>query len=131
LSRRQVFGPVGARPYTVQRVVLGAGRDGTLVGSRHDATASTSEIEDWLESSAIATRSLYASPAQETSHQLVRLNTGTPTFNRAPGESSGLFALESALDELAVTLQMDPIELRVRNHADADPETGRPWSSKS
>jgi xanthine dehydrogenase YagR molybdenum-binding subunit len=131
LSRRQMFGLVGARPYTRQRVVLGASRDGTLLASRHLVTASTSELEDWLESSALVTRSLYNSPAQETTHDLVKLNTGTPTFNRAPGESSGLFALESAIDELAIALALDPIELRLRNHADRDPETGRPWSSKS
>jgi xanthine dehydrogenase YagR molybdenum-binding subunit len=66
-----------------------------------------------------------------TSHHLVRLNVGTPTFMRAPGEATGTFALESALDELSFMLGMDPIALRLRNHADADPESGKPWSSKS
>jgi len=131
LTRRQMFGPVGGRPHTVQAVTLGAKRDGTFTAMRHDAICSTSTIEEWLESCVLATRILYDCPNQETSHSLVRLNVGTPTFMRAPGEATGLFALESAIDELAYALDMDPIELRLRNHADADPESGKPWSSKS
>jgi xanthine dehydrogenase YagR molybdenum-binding subunit len=74
---------------------------------------------------------LYACPNVQTSHHLVRLNVGTPTFMRAPGEATGTFALESALDELSYELGMDPIALRLKNHAEADPESGKPWSSKS
>ncbi len=66
-----------------------------------------------------------------TRERLVRLDIGTPTFTRAPGESSGSFAIESAMDELAYALKMDPLELRLKNHADTDPESGKPWSSKS
>jgi xanthine dehydrogenase YagR molybdenum-binding subunit len=131
LTRRQMFGPVGGRPHTVQRVILGAMRDGTLTAIRHESTSSTSTIEEWPEPAALATRHLYDCPNVETSHHLVRLNVGTPTFMRAPGEATGTFALESALDELAYTLEMDPIELRLQNYADADPDTGKPWSSKS
>ncbi|MGE5181074.1 MAG: xanthine dehydrogenase family protein molybdopterin-binding subunit, partial [Acidobacteriota bacterium] len=80
---------------------------------------------------ALVTRMLYAVPNLETRHEVVRLNVGTPTFNRAPGEATGTFALESALDELAIALEMDPIELRLRNYADADPDDARPWSSNS
>jgi xanthine dehydrogenase YagR molybdenum-binding subunit len=131
LTRRQMFGPVGGRPHTVQHVTLGATRDGTLTAVRHDCTASTSTIEEWLEPAALVTRILYDCPNEETSHNLVRLNVGTPTFMRAPGEASGTFALESALDELAYALEMDPIALRLKNYAEADPESGKPWSSKS
>ena len=131
LTRRQMFGPVGGRPHTVQHVTLGATRDGTLTALRHDSTSSTSTIEEWLESCVLATRILYDSPNQETSHHLVRLNVGTPTYMRAPGEATGLFALESAMDELAYALEMDPIALRLKNYAEADPESGKPWSSKS
>ncbi len=131
LSRRQMFGLVGARPYTVQRVALGAHSDGTLTAVRHESTSSTSVLEDWLEPSTLQTRMLYATPNIETSQRLVKLNVGTPTFNRAPGEASGTFALESAMDELAVELGMDPIALRLKNYAEADPESGHPWSSKS
>ena len=131
LTRKQMFGLVGARPYTVQRVVLGSRKDGTLTAVRHESTSSTSIFEDWLEPSTLQTRMLYASPNVETSQRLVKLNTGTPTFNRAPGEASGTFALESAMDELASKLGIDPIELRLKNYADSDPESGKPWSSKS
>jgi xanthine dehydrogenase YagR molybdenum-binding subunit len=131
LTRRQMFGPVGARPHTIQRLSLGARRDGTLTAIRHASTSSTSFLEDWLETSGLVTRMLYAAPNVETRHEIVRLNVGTPTFNRAPGEATGSFALESAMDELAAELDMDPITLRLRNYADTDPENGLPWSSKS
>ena len=131
LTRRQMFGPVGGRPHTVQRVTLGAKRDGTLTALRHDATASTSTMDEWLETCGLATRMLYECPNQTTSHKIVRLNLGTPTYMRAPGEATGLFALESALDELAYELEMDPIALRLKNYAEVEPETGKPWSSKS
>ncbi|HEX5419070.1 MAG TPA: xanthine dehydrogenase family protein molybdopterin-binding subunit [Gammaproteobacteria bacterium] len=131
LTRRQMFGLVGARPYTVQHMTLGAKRDGTLTAIRHESTSSTSEIEEWLESAALVTRMLYAVPNQETSHRIVPLNLGTPTFNRAPGEAPGTFALESAMDELAESLDMDPLALRIKNYAELDPHHGLPWSSKS
>jgi xanthine dehydrogenase YagR molybdenum-binding subunit len=131
LTRRQMFGPVGGRPHTVQQITLGARRDGTLTAMRHDSTSSTSTIEEWLESAALVTRMLYACANVRTSHHLVRLNTGTPTFMRAPGEATGSFALESAMDELAYALDMDPVALRLKNYAEADPENGKPWSSKS
>jgi xanthine dehydrogenase YagR molybdenum-binding subunit len=73
---------------------------------------------------------LYACPNTSTTHRLVKLNLGTPTFQRAPGESTGTYALESAMDELSYKLQMDPVELRLRNYAENDPESGKPWSSK-
>ncbi len=131
LDRTQMFGPVGARPVTEQRMRLGALSDGRLMASSHDVVAHTSVIEDWIEPSAILTRMLYASPNQETSHRLARMNLGTPTFMRAPGEASGSFALESSMDELAVTLGIDPLELRLRNHTDRDPGKDLPFSSKS
>ena len=131
LTRRQMFGPVGGRPHTVQHITLGARRDGTLTALRHDCTSSTSTIDEWPEPSALATRMLYDCPNEETNHHLVRLNVGTPTFMRAPGEATGTFALESAFDELAYALKIDPIALRLKNYAEADPDTGKPWSSKS
>jgi xanthine dehydrogenase YagR molybdenum-binding subunit len=76
------------------------------------------------------TRGLYACDNVATSHRLAQLNVGTPTFQRAPGESSGTFAIESAMDELAYALGMDPLELRLANYAEKEPHTGRPWSSK-
>ena len=131
LTRQQMFGPVGGRPRTEQRVVLGARRDGTLTAVRHFVTATTSKIEDWLEPSAVQTPMLYACPNVETDHTLVRLNIGSPTFMRAPGEATGTFALECAMDELAHALRLDPLELRLRNHAESDEHRNLPFSSKS
>src|SRR5450432_423858 len=131
ITRRQMFGPVGGRPRTVQEITLGALRDGTLTAIRHVSTSPTSELEEWMEPSAVVTRMLYASPNAETDHKLVRLNIGTPTFMRAPGEASGSFAIESAMDEMAYALHMDPIALRLKNYAEKDPGSGKPFSSKS
>jgi xanthine dehydrogenase YagR molybdenum-binding subunit len=131
LSRRQMYGPVGARPQTEQKITLGATRDGTLTAMRHESTSHTSRFEDFLEPAAMTTRMLYASPNIATTHRLVKLDLGTPTYQRAPGESTGTFALESAMDELAVALNMDPVALRLKNYAEVDPESGKPWSSKS
>ena len=131
LERGQMFGMVGHRPQTAQHLQLGAAADGHLTAVRHDVMSATSMLEDWTESSAIVTRMLYASDSQRTSHRLARLNHGTPTFMRAPGEASGSFALECAMDELAYTAGIDPLTLRLKNYADTDPEKSLPWSSKS
>jgi xanthine dehydrogenase YagR molybdenum-binding subunit len=131
LTRRQMYGPVGARPQTEQRVVLGAKRDGGLTAMRHESISHTSRIEDYTESCANVTRMLYSSPNIETTHRLVKLDLGAPTFQRAPGEAPGTFALESAMDELAVSLGMDPVALRLKNYAERDPDSGKAWSSKS
>lgn len=131
LDRPQMFGPVGHRPHTEQRMLLAAGKDGALTAVRHNVIASTSFQEDWLESSALVTRMMYATPNQQTTHRLARLHTGTPTYTRAPGEASGSFALECAMDELAYELKVDPVDLRLRNYAASDPEKGKPWSSNA
>jgi xanthine dehydrogenase YagR molybdenum-binding subunit len=130
LTRRQMFGPVGGRARTVQRVTLGATADGVLTATRHESTSNTSTIEDWLEPAVTPTLMLYACPNLETEYNLVRLNVGTPTFMRAPGETTGTFALECAMDELAVALKIDPVALRLKNYAERDPESNKPWSSK-
>ena len=130
LERPQMFGPVGGRPQTHQHIVLGAKRDGTLTTVRHDVYSHTSTIEDFAEPSSNSTRMLYASPHILTSQKLVSLNVGTPTFQRAPGEATGTFALEIAMDELAEKLGLDPIALRLKNYAEIDPTNRKPFSSK-
>lgn len=130
LTRPQMFGPVGGRPHTEQHLALAAREDGTITGLRHDTYSNTSTFEDWTETSGVITRMLYEVPNLATSHRLVPLNVGTPTFMRAPGETTGSFALESALDELAAALKMDPIALRLKNYAEIDPQERKPWSSK-
>src|SRR5262249_51682441 len=131
LTRRQMFTSHGHRPSTVQRVALGADRGGQLTAIVHEGTAQTSLYEDYTENLLGATRMLYACPNCVTKYRLVRGNIQTPTFMRGPGEASGVHALECALDELAYKLKIDPLDLRIRNHADTDPESGLPWSSKS
>lgn len=131
LTRRQMYGPVGARPQTEQKIALGAKHDGTLTAVKHEVLSHTSRFEDFSEPSAMVSRMLYESPNIETRHRLVKLDVGTPTFQRAPGESTGTFAIESAMDELAIALNMDPLALRLKNYAEKDPDSGHPWSSKS
>ncbi len=131
VTRKQMFSSHGHRPYTVQRVALGATRKGQLTAIVHEGTAQTSLYEENTENLVNATRMLYASPNCITKYRLVRGNVQTPLYMRAPGECSGVFALDSALDELAYKLKIDPLEIRIRNHAAADPENGLPWSSKS
>ncbi|KQR76644.1 acylaldehyde oxidase [Burkholderia sp. Leaf177] len=131
LERPHMFGMVGNRPFTEQHFQVAARDDGTLTGMRHDVISTTSTFEDWNESSAILTRMLYATPNQATTHRLVKLDVGTPTFMRAPGETSGSFALESAMDEMAYQLNMDPLAFRLKNYADMEPQEKKPWSEKS
>ena len=131
LDRNQMFGPVGCRPNTEQRMRMAALPDGRMTASSHDTIAYTSMIEDWIEPCGLVTRMMYASPNQETSHRLARMHLGTPTFMRAPGEATGSYAQDSAIDELAYELHMDPLELRLKNYTERDPGKDLPFSSKS
>jgi xanthine dehydrogenase YagR molybdenum-binding subunit len=130
LSRRQMFALVGYRTPTIQRVQLGARADGTLTAVAHDVVEQTSTIEEFAEQTAVATRMMYAAPNRRTTHRLARLDLPTPTIFRAPGECPGMFALECAVDELAIACGVDPVELRVRNEPEIDPETKHPFSSR-
>jgi xanthine dehydrogenase YagR molybdenum-binding subunit len=131
LTRKQLFTSNGHRPQTEQRVALGAGRDGKLTSIIHESISHTSMFDTFVEPCTVATTMMYASPSLYAVTKVVSVNQGTPTFMRAPGETPGMYALESALDELAYKLPMDPVQLRIINHADVDPEDGKPWSSKS
>ncbi|GHO94877.1 carbon-monoxide dehydrogenase large subunit [Reticulibacter mediterranei] len=130
LSREQMFSSCGHREEQLQQVVLGANRDGHLAAFRHHKLSPTSPFDDWAEPSLGMSAQLYTCPNYEGIYRLIRTNTMTPTFMRGPGETTGMFALECAMDELAYELGLDPLELRLRNHADVDPATGNPWSSK-
>ncbi len=131
VERTQMFGPVGARPRTEQRMRLGAAADGRMTAIGHDTISSTAFLDDFTEPCTALTRILYDSDSLQTTQRLATLNLGVPIYMRAPGESSGSFALESAMDELAYALRMDPIALRLKNYAEQDPEKKLPWSSKS
>lgn len=130
LSRADMFTSVGYRPYTWQKIGLGATADGKLTGITHEATGQSSVYEDFTEGVVNISQLMYACPNINTRYKLVSLNVNTPTPMRGPGEATGAFALESAMDELSYLLGIDPIELRMRNYADTDPSNGKPYSSK-
>ncbi|MEU3304068.1 xanthine dehydrogenase family protein molybdopterin-binding subunit [Streptomyces sp. NPDC006678] len=129
LTREQMFTSVGHREEQEQHLTVGATRDGRLTAIRHHKISVGSHFDDWAEPSMGLSSQIYAAPAYEGVYRLIRGNTMTPTFMRAPGEASGMFALECTMDELAWELGLDPIELRLRNISDHDPSTGNPWSS--
>ncbi|HEY0468682.1 MAG TPA: xanthine dehydrogenase family protein molybdopterin-binding subunit, partial [Polyangiaceae bacterium] len=131
LTRQQMFSLVGHRPSTIQHLVLAADRTGKLTAIQHESWSETSRFDEFVEPAAVQTRMLYSCPNVITSHRVVPLDVPTPTFMRAPGEATGTFALESALDELAAALKLDPLELRLRNYAERDEGENKPWSSKS
>ncbi|MEU8300068.1 xanthine dehydrogenase family protein molybdopterin-binding subunit [Micromonospora sp. NPDC048909] len=131
LTRQQLFGPVGYRTPTIQRVRLGADADGRIAAVCHDAISQTSTLTEFAEQTAVYTRSMYAGPHRRTTHRLVRLDVPTPFWMRAPGECPGAYALESAMDELATACGVDPVELRIRNDPAVDPDEGHPFSSRN
>jgi len=131
LSRPQMFGMLGYRSPTHQTITAGAHRDGTLAALRHETLSNTSSFDEFVETASLPSRMLYATPNNSTSHKIIKSDVGTPSFMRAPGEAPGTYGLEAAMDELAHELKMDPIEFRLANYAEKDPETGKPWSSKS
>jgi xanthine dehydrogenase YagR molybdenum-binding subunit len=131
LSRRQMFCTTGHRPRTTQRIALGADERGRLAALIHEGTGETSRYEWFVEALTNISTYLYACPNVGTRYRLAPLDSGTPTFMRGPGEASGIFALECAMDELAVQLGIDPVELRLRNEPEIDEGENRPFSSRS
>lgn len=131
LSRAQMYGPVGHRGQTRQHLELGVDADGRLTALAHHTIAATSSFEEFIEPASSASRTLYASPAIAATHEAARNDIGTPGPMRAPGEATGSAALEVALDEAAEACGMDPLDFRLRNYAEVEPITGRPYSSKA
>ncbi|GAA3060060.1 xanthine dehydrogenase family protein molybdopterin-binding subunit [Streptomyces glomeratus] len=130
LTRRQMFSLVGYRPATVQRIRLGADPGGRLTAIAHDVVVQTAKAKGYAEQVAVCTRCMYAAPHRRTTHRLAPLDLPVPTIMRAPGQAQGMFALESAMDEMAIACGLDPVEFRIRNEPGVDPETGRPFSSR-
>jgi xanthine dehydrogenase YagR molybdenum-binding subunit len=130
MTRQQIFHLVGMRPVSSQRVRLGAGRDGRLVALGHDVTMHSSPLGEYAEQTATCARALYAAPNRLTRHRITELDLPRGEDVRAPGEAPGLLAVESAMDELAVALGMDPVELRIRNEPTVHPEEGVPFSDR-
>ena len=131
LRREQMYGPVGHRPPTRQRLRVGVDEAGLLTALEHRAKTVSSTFDDFFEPAADASHTLYASPAIRTAHEAVRVDTGTPLFMRAPGEATGSIVLDSAIDEMAWACGMDPLEFRISNDAKVEPISGKPFSSKA
>jgi xanthine dehydrogenase YagR molybdenum-binding subunit len=131
LTRQQMFVLTGYRTPTIQRLRLGADREGRLSAIAHDVVEQTSTVQEFAEQTGVATRMMYAAPNRRTTHRIVPLNLPTPSWMRAPGECPGMYALESALDELAIACGLDPVELRIRNEPELDPESGNRFSTRN
>jgi xanthine dehydrogenase YagR molybdenum-binding subunit len=130
LEREQMFGPVGGRPSTINKIKLGASADGKLLAMQQDVVMNASVMEDFVEHAEGPTKDLYMSEANSVSAKVVEVNLGVSTFMRAPGEAPGTAVLEIAMDELAEKLKMDPVQLRLVNYAENDPSHDRPWTDK-
>ncbi len=128
LTRPQTYTSHGHREEQEQRITIGADTTGQITAIRHEKLSVTSPFDDWAEPATGVSGQLYATRHYRGVHNLIRGNTMTPTFTRGPGETLGVFTLETAMDELAYQLGVDPLELRLRNRAPADPN-GNPWSS--
>jgi xanthine dehydrogenase YagR molybdenum-binding subunit len=131
LRRDQMFGPVGHRAETRQSFRLGTNSSGGLTALDHHTKTVSSTFDDFFEPASNVSHTLYASTAIATSHTAVRADNGTPLFMRAPGEASGSIALESAIDEMAQACGMDPLAFRLKNYAEVEPISGKPFSSKA
>jgi xanthine dehydrogenase YagR molybdenum-binding subunit len=130
LTRQQMFTMAGYRTPTIQRMQLGADRDGRIRALVLDVVEQTSRIKEFAEQTGVPARMMYTAAARRTTHRLAALDVPVPSWFRAPGECPGMFGPEVAMDELAYALEMDPVELRIRNEPARDPETGQPWSSR-
>ncbi len=131
LTRQQMFHITSHRSDTVQRLRLGASADGKLAAVGHEAWSNGARYDNFFEPSALQTRLLYAAPQRYTPHYLAKLDLPVSDSTRAPGEAVGMLALEVAMDELAETLKLDPIELRLRNEPVQDLDKNIPFSSRN
>jgi len=130
LTRQQMFFLAGYRTPTIQRLQLAADHRGRLSAIAIDVVEQTSKIKEFAEQTGVPTRMMYASPNRRSTHRLAALDVPIPSWMRAPGECPGMFGPEVALDELAEELGIDPVELRIRNEPEVDPDTKKPWSSR-
>ncbi|MFY1693420.1 xanthine dehydrogenase family protein molybdopterin-binding subunit [Plantactinospora sp. WMMB782] len=131
LSRQQMFSQVGYRTPSIQRIRLGAGPDGRLVAVSHAVVQQTARHKEFAEQTATPTRVMYAAEHRSTTHRMVRLDVPVPTIMRAPGKAPGMYALESAMDEMAIACGQDPVEFRIANEPPRDPELDKPFSTRN
>ena len=130
VTRNQMFTNTNLRQHNEQKVKIGATKDGTLTALAHEILSHTSTYEEYQESCGTVSKMLYKVPNNQVTHRLVPVNLQTPFAMRAPGEATGSFALESAMDEMAWKLKMDPIEFRIKNDTQTDPSEDKPFSSR-
>jgi xanthine dehydrogenase YagR molybdenum-binding subunit len=130
LTRQQMY-TLGYRPESIERVALGATADGALDAITHDVIAMTSQYEDFARNDTGWSGALYKCANTKYSHKLAKLDLATPSDMRAPGATTGIYALECAMDELAVALKIDPVELRLRNYSDRQQDEDKPYTSKA
>jgi xanthine dehydrogenase YagR molybdenum-binding subunit len=131
LTRPQNFTGMGHREEQQQTLRLGATKEGKLLSLLYDKTATASPWDDYTETNSRIIGMLYQLPTYEATYHLTKANVMTATSMRAPGDMPGSFAIECSMDDLAAQLNLDPIQVRLLNYADHDPDTGKPWSSKS
>jgi CO/xanthine dehydrogenase Mo-binding subunit len=131
LTRAQMFTSVGHRPHTIQQLSIGASRDGRLNAIEHVSRSSIGMADELINLITYGTLHAYACPNVSTRAIQIRQSIPIPGWMRAPGEAEGSFAMESAIDELSYAIGIDPIELRVKNHAHVHPDSGLPWSSNA
>ncbi|KQN35101.1 acylaldehyde oxidase [Pedobacter sp. Leaf41] len=131
LTRQQMFNSVGLRQRNIQQLSIGATKEGKLLTLAHETISHTAVDSEYIEPCGDCTKVMYEVPNSLISYRVVPMNLILPTYTRGPGKSTGSFALESAIDELAYTLKMDPIELRIKNEPAKDPSNGKPWSSRT
>lgn len=130
VTRQQMFPLTGYRTQTVSDIRIGADTDGRIIALEHAVTTQTSAIKEFVEHAAVPARMMYAAPNRRTSHRVAALDVPVPSWMRAPGEMPGMYALEVAMDDLAVATGIDPVELRVRNEPQIDPDSGNPFSNR-
>ncbi len=131
LTRQMMFNSVGLRQRNIQNIKLAATKDGKLTSLAHETTTHTAIDEEFIEPCGDVSEHMYDVPNLKISYKVVPMNIILPTYTRAPGKSTGSFALESAIDELAYKLKIDPIDLRIKNEPEKDPISGKPFSSRS
>ena len=131
LTRQQMFNSVGLRQRNIQKISLGATKEGILTTLAHETISHTAVDFEYIEPCGDCSKIMYEAPNSLISYRVVPMNLILPTYTRGPGKSTGSFALESAMDELAHQLKMDPIALRIKNEPKKDPSNGKPWSSRT
>lgn len=130
ITRQQVYSLTGYRTETRSRIRLGAAADGRITALEHEVTVQSARVKEFVEHAAVPARMMYAGRNRRTTHRVAELDIAIPSWLRAPGEMPGMYALEVAMDDLAVAAGIDPIELRIRNEPEIDPDTGKPFSNR-